>query len=235
MESAEDLAVDPTWLYHRLFRQYGPQHWWPADDPFEVVLGAILTQNTAWNNVEKVLSQLREQRLISLEAMLSISKENLAKLIRPAGFYRRKSACIKAIASWLAQQGGIENLKRQNRASIRKGLLNIPGIGPETADAILLYALEKCSFVVDAYTQRILGRLGLLGSGSTYSQARQFLVSNIEKEISLYQEYHALLVAHAKAHCRNTPMCDGCPIIDVCRYYQEKKTGNQLGALIDRQ
>ena len=230
VEDTESRGIDPARLYHRLFRRYGPQHWWPADNQFEVILGAILTQNTAWGNVEKALSQLREQRLIALEAMLCISTEKLAKLIRPAGFYRRKSACIKAMSNWLAEQGGIENVKRQDSVSIRKDLLNIPGIGSETADAVLLYALAKCCFVVDAYTRRILSRVGLLGPGPSYSQAQQFLVSNIDKEISLYQQYHALLVAHAKAHCRKTPLCGGCPLFDVCRYFQEvhKLETNQI-------
>ena len=211
-------AIDPEKLFHQLFDAYGPQHWWPAKTALEVMLGAILTQNTNWSNVEKALTHLRQQRLLSESGLKAVSLEHLAQLIRPAGFYRRKSACIKSLIDWLQFHGGIAALAQQSGAQLRTGLLNIPGIGAETADAILLYALGKPVFVVDKYTRRIVSRIGLLDYDMSYAQHQKFLTARLLSDLSLFQEFHALFVIHAKTHCRSIPKCEICPLRADCSY-----------------
>ena len=215
-------SIDFTGIYQQLFRYYGPQDWWPANHAFEVIVGAILTQNTAWRNVEIALSNLSKQDLLTWQSLLKKSAEELQAIIRPAGSYRRKAACILAICDWLEGRQGLEEIKPYDSIEIRRMLLNIKGIGPETADAILLYAFDKPAFVIDKYTHRIVCRLAANTQVFNYHDLQAGFVNKLEENVVLYQEYHALIVEHAKVHCKKTPVCLSCPINQSCSYYRCK-------------
>lgn len=218
-------SVDFVDIYQRLFQYYGPQNWWPANHAFEVIVGAILTQNTAWRNVEIALDNMRSQDLFSWRSLLEISVDDLQFVIRPAGFYRRKAACILSICRWLEGQQGIEQIKQHNTIEIRKTLINIKGIGSETADAILLYAFDKPAFVIDKYTHRIVCRLTGKELLFNYQALQNGFVNQLDGEVTVFQEYHALIVAHAKNHCKKAPNCTACPLNNSCRHYQCKLQG----------
>lgn len=215
-------------IYRALFERYGPQHWWPADTPFEVVIGAILTQNTSWKNVEKAISNLRSESLLSPAAILDCPDTMLQRAIRPAGYYRQKTTYVKQFCMGLVEQydGSLDRLFDQPPDRLRTALLVSRGIGPETADSIILYAAGKPSFVIDAYTLRIFARLGDLPAKTGYSEARNFFMQHLRHDTALFNEYHALVVAHAKASCRKTtPLCSGCPLAGFCRYGQSTNDG----------
>lgn len=199
-------------IYRRLFRAYGPQHWWPGDTPLEIAVGAILTQNTAWTNVEKAIAALKMRRLLSLRRLARLSPAELAPLIRSAGFYNIKAARLAAFFQWLEAGGGFPGLRRVPTPILRPMLLSCSGIGPETADSILLYALGRPVFVVDAYTRRILSRYGLIVGDEPYESLRLMFESALPRSQRLYNEYHALLVRLAKVNCRSRPACDSCPL-----------------------
>ncbi len=194
---------------------FGPQDWWPAESPFEVAVGAILTQNTAWKNVEKALSNIRERGLLDPHALLRLKDEELARLIRPAGYYNIKSKRLKSFLEWLNGRtgGDIELLKEVETWKLREELLGIKGIGPETADSILLYALEKPVFVVDAYTIRALSRHDIIDQEAGYHQVQELFMDNLPVDAALFNEFHALFVALGKDHCRaRRPVCNSCPV-----------------------
>ncbi len=207
-------------VYRKLLDTYGPQGWWPVDlyyhkakgtDPREeIVIGAVLTQNTNWKNVEKALDRLKEKDLLSFKGILHIKKEELEEIIKPVGFYRIKAARLKEVVKHLEPVSKIENIKRED-------LLSIKGVGKETADSILLYAGEKPFFVVDAYTKRLLERLK--GIEGNYEDIRKLFEENIPRDVEIYKEYHALIVKHAKVHCSKSPKCEGCPLSDICQYF----------------
>jgi endonuclease-3 related protein len=199
-------------IYRRLFRAFGSQHWWPGDTQLEIAVGAILTQNTAWSNVEKAIAVLKSQRLLTLARLARLSPTELAPLIRSAGFYNIKAARLTAFLGWLKAGGGFAVLRRIPTTELRFRLLACHGIGPETADSILLYALGRPVFVVDAYTRRILTRYGLLEGDEPYEEVRSLFESSLPRSPRLYNEYHALLVRLAKTHCRAQPVCDSCPL-----------------------
>ncbi len=203
-------------IYHLLYAAFGPQHWWPADSPWEVIVGAILTQNTNWRNVERAIEHLRQNRLLSIAALKRVSRHHLALCIRPAGYHNQKADRLLAMAKWLSARGGIAGLRRTPTAKLRSQLLSCPGIGPETADSILLYALNRPVFVVDAYTRRILRRLGLARGNESYSEIQSWFHQNLPRSSRLYNEYHALLVRLAKTHCRTNPICPNCPLERIC-------------------
>lgn len=208
-------------IYHRLLGAFGPQNWWPAESPFEMIIGAILTQNTNWTNVEKAIANLRAADTLSLERINRLRPEELEELIRPSGFFRQKARRLQDVARFLLAscEGDLERLFARNLDELRTLLLALPGIGPETADSILLYAAGHPSFVIDAYTLRIFRRLGLLPDDSDYDQARQFFMSNLPADPELFNEYHALVVRLAKEHCRKQqPRCANCPLRCVCRH-----------------
>jgi len=199
-------------IYRRLFRAFGPQHWWPGDTPLEIAVGAILTQNTAWTNVEKAMAVLKSRRLLSLERLARLSPTGLAPLIRSAGFYNIKAVRLTAFVRWLDARGGFPGLRRIPTRTLRPLLLACNGIGPETADSILLYALGRPVFVIDAYTRRILSRYGLISGDEPYEDLRRLFESSLPRSPKLYNEYHALLVRLAKGNCRPRPLCNSCPL-----------------------
>jgi len=205
-------------IYRTLFNHYGPRNWWPAESPFEVVIGAILTQNTNWKNVEKAIANLRQADALRIDAILNLELQALEQLIRPSGFFRQKAERLQLFCRYLEEhhQRSLDHLFAQELHLARQELLSLKGIGPETADSILLYAGQQPSFVVDAYTQRLFGRLGLLAGGEKYAFVRNFFMSNLPEDTQLYNEYHALIVIHCKDFCRKKPLCQNCPCADIC-------------------
>jgi len=199
-------------IYQRLFRAFGPQHWWPGGTPLEISVGAILTQNTAWANAKKAIAVLRSRRLLSLRRLGRLSPAELAPLIRSAGFYNIKAARLSVFIRWLKRHGGFPGLHRIPTGTLRPLLLDCPGVGPETADSILLYALGRPVFVIDAYTRRILSRYGLIAGDEPYETLRGMFESSLPRRPQLYNEYHAVLVRLAKVNCRSRPLCDSCPL-----------------------
>ncbi len=202
-------------FYDRLFSTLGRQGWWPARTPAEVVLGAILTQNTAWPNVEKALSRLRQRGLLNLSALEKIPGQRLARLIRPSGYFNQKARKIKHFLRFLRRQygGSLARMFRTPTERLRQELLSVNGIGRETADSILLYAGNHAVFVVDAYTQRILERHELIGPKASYEEIRHLFESNLRRDPKMYNEYHALLVQVGKNWCKTrNPDCLGCPL-----------------------
>lgn len=216
------MAKRNDWLaaYRILHKHYGPQHWWPGETPFEVMVGAVLTQNTAWTNVEKAIANLKAARALNCGAILKLGDGELAELIRPAGYFNVKAKRLKHLCEFLQAQGVARQPERlRDKASLpelRHRLLAVHGVGEETADSILLYALGLPSFVVDAYTRRIFGRLGLLGGDETYRQIQILFQAALPQDAGLYNEYHALIVQLGKATCRPKPRCGECPLSPRC-------------------
>jgi endonuclease III related protein len=201
-------------LYQRLYETCGPQGWWPGDTPFEVAVGAILTQNTNWGNVAKAIAVLKGRDLLEPQALQEVPEPELAQLIRPAGYYNVKARRLKNFLNFLANHFGnsMGRLAAADPASLRPALLSVKGIGPETADSILLYALAQPTFVIDAYTFRILSRHGLIPEACSYEELRRLFMEHLPEEVDLYQEYHALLVRLGKEWCRPRPRCATCPV-----------------------
>jgi len=204
--------------YERLLARFGPQHWWPGDSPFEIMIGAVLVQNTAWRNVERAITNLREAVLIEPRALYELPPEELAELIRPAGYYQVKAKRLRNLLRFLLEQygGSLEAMFRTDLATLREQLLAVHGIGPETADAILLYAGGLPSFVVDTYTHRILARHGWIGFDAGYHEIKELCESSLPADAELYNEYHALLVRVGKEYCRRAaPRCEQCPLREL--------------------
>ena len=200
-----------------LLNAYGKQNWWPVDKEYhksqgtdpreEVVIGAILTQNTSWRNVEKAISNLKENKLLSFKGILSAELEELKALIKPAGYYNQKAHRLKEV---IGRIGSVDRLK----SASRKELLSIKGIGDETADVLLLYAADRLSFVIDTYTKRIVKRV--LGISGSYDELKTLFEENLPKDLEMYKEFHALMDEHAKRFCRKNPVCSGCPLRSLC-------------------
>ena len=201
-------------LYAALHARFGPQGWWPATSPFEVAVGAILTQHTAWSGVARAIGNLRAARRLTPLRLRPIPLPRLGRLIRPAGTWRLKARRLRALATFcLARAGGrLERLRATPLEALRAELLAVAGVGPETADAILLYALGRPVFVADAYTRRVLSRHGLVPADIGYEALRRFLETRLPGDPVLFNELHALLVAVGKSHCRSRPRCEGCPL-----------------------
>lgn len=222
-------------IYRDLLAHFGPRHWWPATTPFEMVVGAILTQNTAWRNVEQAILRLKNRQVLSPGRLAALERTELEELIRPAGYFRQKAARLQDLAIYLEAewQGDVRAWCAGPLTTARARLLERPGIGPETADSILLYAGQRPSFVVDAYTRRIFGRLGLLRGGESYAQVRALFMSHLPHEVDLFNEYHALIVELAKTFCRKrSPRCAACPLQTGCRHGRlatKAGGGNDLG------
>ena len=211
-------------IYRKLFAHFGPQHWWPADTPFEVMVGAILTQNTNWLNVERALKNLANKRLLNAGKLYSLSQRKLASLIRPAGYFNIKAKRLRAFLFFLFKYygGNLKKMVRENTQDLRDRLLSVNGIGPETADSILLYALNKPVFVVDAYTKRILLRHRLIPRGADYQQTQNFFMQNLKSNVKLFNEYHALLVKLGKDIClKEKPKCIICPLKKILSNKEE--------------
>lgn len=201
-------------LYEAMAERFGPSGWWPAKSPFEVMAGAILTQNTAWVGAARALQNLEALGLLSMEALFSLSEEKLAPVIRPSGAFNQKAHRLKALVSYIMERfgGSLEEMRHLETTRLRKELLAIPGIGPETADTILLYALEKPVFVIDAYTRRILANHGLIDPKIGYEELRGLFESQLEPNVPLFKEFHAYFVLTGKNFCRKQPLCPSCPL-----------------------
>lgn len=208
------MLTDLNEIFYTLKRHYQVENWWPIYDgkePFtEISVGAILTQNTNWNNVEKALRNLISEKLLTLKALKEVDKNKLEYLIKPAGFYKKKAKTIKEFVNRVID---IDKEKID-----RETLLSIKGIGKETADSVLLYALNKPVFVVDAYTKRLFSRLGYILEDISYDSLQSFFHRNLQEDVVLFQEYHAGIVEHCKSICRKKPLCEICPLKDFCRY-----------------
>lgn len=203
-------------IYDRLLGTYGPQHWWPGDSPLEVMIGAVLVQNTAWKNVEKAIDRLRDADLLDSQALGRLPTDELAEYIRPAGYYRVKARRLHNLLKLVVDRyaGSLERMFDQDLETLREELLQTNGIGPETADSILLYAARKPTFVVDTYTHRIFARHGWIDFGAGYCEIKEHFESGLDRDPALFNEYHALLVRVGHLHCRKTPKCDGCPLAE---------------------
>ncbi len=205
-------------IYNLLLDHYGVQHWWPADGPFEIIAGAILTQMTVWSNVEQALDNLKAHGLLTTAALYRIPASDLANLIYSTGFYNSKTRKLKSFVNWLhdCYDDKLEDLFSLSISCLREELLSVHGIGEETADSIILYAAKKPIFVVDAYTRRIIDRIGLCSTESSYSCFQELFMRNIPADAKMYNEYHALLVRHGKEKCRVHPACCGCCLSVIC-------------------
>ena len=207
-------------IYRRLHRAYGPQGWWPGDGPFDVVVGAVLTQAAAWVNVERAIDAMKQAGCWSLRAIHEVPVEELASIIRPSGYFNAKARKLKAFAEHLVEgyDGDLLAFLDQELGPLREELLSIHGIGPETADDILVYAAEKPSFVIDSYTRRIVQRVGLMphDSKAGYRDYQELFHENLTRDVSLFNEYHALLDHHGKVTCGKVPLCSGCCLQDIC-------------------
>ncbi len=211
--------------YRRLLEKYGPQHWWPARDAFEVVVGALLMQQTAWANVERAIGSLRDAGLLDPHALAAASEATIRRHVRGAGLYRTKPARLKAFCRHLLEacDGDLAAYFDRPTPEVREGLLAQPGIGPETADSILLYAGRHPVFVVDAYTVRIGTRLGLFRA-TEYERVQAHFEARVARDADVYREYHALLVTHAKALCRTRPRCGECPLLRRCAFGRRQRS-----------
>ncbi len=220
MARASDAPPLPR-VYRLLFKRFGSQHWWPALSKRyrreEVCLGAILTQNTAWTNVEKAFTGLRDAGWLDLRRLASAPLQDIARAIRPAGYFNQKALRIRAFAHYAESHGGLRRLLTQEIAPLRAELLALKGIGPETADSMILYAADLPVFVVDAYTRRILARLGATAPDASYAELQDFCTSRLPRAAAIFNEFHALLVRLAKEHCtKRRPRCESCPLTRAC-------------------
>lgn len=204
-------------VYRRLLNHFGPQAWWPGESPFEVMVGAVLTQNTSWKNVERAIDNLRRAEVLTLPAMYALSVEELAELIRPAGYFRLKAKRLRNLLEFVVTQyeGSLEVMFATEHDQLREELLGVNGIGPETADSILLYAGDKPTFVVDAYTHRVLKRHGWIEHEADYHTIKEHFEQHLPRDVDLFNEYHALLVRVGNGYCRKQPKCEACPLAAV--------------------
>ncbi len=203
-------------IHDRLFAANGRQHWWPGDTRFEIMVGAVLTQNTAWVNVERAIANLKQARALSPEAISSAPPRRLAAWLKPSGYFNVKAKRLRAFCRFLIAQGGARRLARLPTDELRRRLLAVHGVGPETADDMLLYAFDRPVFVVDAYTRRIFTRLGFLNGKEDYETIRARFERGLGADVPLYNEYHALIVRHGKDICRPKPRCDLCALRRLC-------------------
>lgn len=201
-------------IYELLYDHYGPQHWWPGEQCDEIIIGAILTQNTNWQNVEKAINNLKNTNCLSLDKLHALALEDFAQLIRPAGYYNIKAKRIKNFLDWLFDNynGDLQTLENLNTDTLREELLTVKGIGKETADSILLYAFERPIFVIDRYTWRIMSRHRLIDSDIDYEELQGLFERNLPRNETLFNEYHALLVRLGKEHCKSKANCAKCPL-----------------------
>ena len=204
-----------TGYYDALLERFGPQQWWPARTRLEVILGAILTQNTTWHNATLALRKLRQAGLLSWRKLRAAGPDTLEECVRPAGFYRQKARAIRNFVGWVERRhaSSLPRLFSLPADELRRQLLGLPGVGPETADAILLYAAERPLFVADAYTRRVLARHGVIAANADYQETQEFLHTHLPRQAAFFNEFHALLVEVGKKHCTpHSPNCPGCPL-----------------------
>jgi len=212
--------VNLLFIFKRLKRRYGPQHWWPAKTPFEVIVGAILTQNASWENAARAIQNLRSKKILSFSAMKKADTAALSSAIRPAGYFNVKARRLKNFIGFLDKEysGDVGRLFREDLLGLREKLLGVNGIGPETADSIILYAAGKPIFVVDAYTKRVFSRLGFVKETASYGEIQDYFMKRLPRKAELFNEYHALIVEHAKRSCRSKPLCASCVLSSSCAY-----------------
>lgn len=230
MPRSSDLKI----YYDLLLERFGPRRWWPGDSPFEIALGAILTQNTAWSNVEKALGKLKGLIPLTPAALAGLPDSELAQAIRPSGYYNQKTVKIRNLLAWMEERAvehsgeaaftllaepSLDFLRGWELPRLRESLLTVKGVGPETADSILLYALDLPSFVIDAYTWRMLRRHGFVGEDTDYYEMQSLFTGAMPEELAVYNEYHALIVKLGQEHCRKTkPLCESCPLFEYLEY-----------------
>ena len=209
-------------LHDTLLDHFGPQYWWPGDGPWDVCAGAVLTQNTRWANAERALRALAKAGYADPEQLHDAPDAEIETLIRPAGFYTQKRRALKSLAGWVMEGGGFAGRAALDSQELRRSLLALPGIGPETSDCIILYGFARPAFVADAYARRILSRTGFWPASTTgpgaYDDLKSWVESRLPGEPSLFNEFHALLVALAKDHCRVHPLCTECPLNGRCAF-----------------
>lgn len=205
-------------IFRALYSRFGPQGWWPGDSRFEIIIGAILTQNTNWTNVENAINNLKLKGLINVKRLESVDIHLLAYLIKPCGYYNLKARRLKDFLDFLDVEygGSIERMAGEDTVVLREKLLNIRGVGPETADSILLYGLERPEFVVDSYTFRVFSRHGLVPEETDYDVVKGLFMDHLRPNVRLFNEYHALIVRLGKTYCRKKdPLCSECPFPDL--------------------
>jgi len=204
-------------IYEILLNHFGPQGWWPGETPFEIMVGAVLTQNTNWINVSKAIDNLQKENLLSFEKLHGLSIESLAQKIRPAGYFNLKAARLKNLLNFVAREynGSLEDMFAVDMHTLREEILTVKGIGPETADSILLYAGRKPVFVVDAYTHRIFARHNIVAAEDGYHEIQEYFALSLPEDVALFNEYHALIVRLGKEFCKKSkPMCSQCPLVE---------------------
>lgn len=201
-------------MFHLMFDRFGPQHWWPAETELEMMVGAVLTQNTNWKNVEKAIANLKRKRLLSFEALTSLTVDELAEEIRPAGYYHVKAGRLKNLITFVQEtyDGKLDRCFYDETGVLREGLLSVKGVGPETADSMLLYAMHRPVFVVDAYTFRIMNRHGLIFEAADYDDLQKVFTDNLPLDVGMFNEFHALIVQVGKNFCKKKPRCEECPL-----------------------
>ena len=205
-------------VYLILKKQQGQRNWWPADSVFEILVGAVLTQNTAWGNVEKAIQALQENDLLSPRAIISSEQDTLANCIRSSGYFNVKAKRLRALCEWYIENGEYDGINEWSTEQIRVQLLNVHGVGPETADDIILYAFKRPVFVIDAYTKRVFSRLGLVQQDQSYEDLRALFEDNLKTDPQLFGEYHAHIVEHGKNTCKVKPRCSECVLNEMCAY-----------------
>ena len=229
--AARDPRLDA--IFRRLYGRFGPQRWWPAESPFEVIVGAVLAQNTSWKNVEKAVENLKRRRALSPRAIQRMPLSRLAKLIRPSGYFRLKARRLKSVVAWYLEEygGSVESLRRAPLGRTRERLLAVWGVGPETADSILCYAAGKNTFVVDAYARRVLSRHGILPAETSYEEIREYFQKRLLPKNRVYNELHALIVEAGKRYCGPEPRCEECPLKPLLRGHpkQTNRTRRSFG------
>jgi len=210
-DSMRNLLME---IYDRLYKAYGPRHWWPGETSFEVMVGAILTQNTSWKNVERAIQCLKRKGVLNIDGIHKLKKSVLASLIKSSGYYRIKANRLKTFVDFLFENydGNINRMRKEELKALRQKLLGVKGIGPETADSILLYGLGKPTFVVDAYTKRVLSRHRMVSERASYEEIQRVFMKHLPHDKGLFNEYHALFVHLGKRVCKKIPRCDICPL-----------------------
>lgn len=208
-------------VFNRLYAAYGPQHWWPGDTPFEIMVGAVLTQNTSWTNVEKGILNLETNKALDPSVIISTHHKRLASWLTPVGYFNVKAKRLKNFCKWYLAEGELGLLEKQDTLTLRTNLLSVNGVGPETADDILLYAFSRPVFVIDAYTRRLFSRLGYTNEDEDYESLRATFEKQLNRQdnkVQLFNEYHALIVHHAKYFCKTRPVCEQCCLKKQCQY-----------------
>lgn len=218
MFSRQNAAVDSERIFTGLLQHFGPQHWWPAESTFEIALGAIVVQRTSWHNAAAAVANLRHHKVLEPSALLALKPAQLMSLIRPAGFFRQKTARVYALAQWWLAHGGEGGIASLDDVNLRNSLLAINGVGAETADAIALYAFERPRFVADAYARRIFARMHKHAPANNYEQLRLYVENALGADVPRLNEFHALLVKLGQQYCAPRPRCQQCPLSADCTF-----------------